>query len=75
MKYWGDVDGTIPLQPFMLQDRNWEFINNPSSDGFRLWENAAGYYAGKQKYKSEYYTSLINDGKELIQLIKENVKK
>lgn len=75
VKYWGDLMGTIPLQPFMLQDSNWEFINDPSSEAFRLWGNAANYYAGKQSIKADYYTDLLSDAKELIELIKHNNKK
>jgi hypothetical protein len=58
----------------MVQDRNWEFINDPSSNAFRLWENAAAYYAGNQNTKSEYYTQLMASAKELIQFIEQHLK-
>ena len=65
----------VPFQLHMLQDENWKFIIYPSSDGFRLWENAACYYAGKQMYKAEYYNNLITEAKGLIQLIGEVLKR
>ena len=74
LKFWNDKIGIIPIKPFMLQDTKWKFVNDPSSEAFRLWENAAGYYAGKQSVKSGYYNNLIGDSRELIQLIRQHKK-
>ena len=56
-KIWSGVLEIIYLKLFMMKDTKWKFVNVPSLDIFRLWENTAGYYAGKQSIKSGHLTS------------------
>ncbi len=59
----------------MFSNKDWEFINDPDSKGFRLYENTATYYAYKHTAMEEHYKNLLLKAIRLLELIELKIQK
>jgi hypothetical protein len=60
-------------QDKMFSPKDWEFINNPDSREFRLYENAATYYTYKNEAMAKHYKNLLHKATKLLEQIKPKI--
>lgn len=61
-------------QDKMFSPKDWEFINIPDSREFRLYENAATYYAYKNETMVQHYKNLLLKATQLMEQIKPKIQ-
>jgi hypothetical protein len=57
----------------MVNDSDWKYINNPSSQEFKDLESAALFYFYKQSVFEKYYIELNIKGSKLIEQIESEI--
>ncbi|MGB5460830.1 MAG: DUF6090 family protein [Eudoraea sp.] len=64
MKYMGLND--LYDEDYMFKSSDWDYINDPTSIGFRMLEQAAGYYFFKNQFFMEYFKKQDSLATELV---------
>lgn len=64
MKYFGLND--LFDEDYMFRSSDWDYINDPTSIGFRLREQAAGYYFFKNQFFIQYFKKQDSLAIELV---------
>ena len=64
LKYMGLND--LYDKDYMFRSSDWDYINDPTSMGFRMMEQAAGYYYFKNQFFIDYFKKQDSIGAELI---------
>jgi len=73
-KYW-DPYKEIFDDPEMFNDNEWNFINDPSSDKFRILEEVIAHYTAKHSIFKGYFIELKAKVETLKDEIKDEIKK
>ncbi|WP_297691597.1 DUF6090 family protein [uncultured Eudoraea sp.] len=53
-------------EDYMFISSDWDYINDPTSKGFRLLEQAAGYYFFKNQFLMDYFKKQDSLARELV---------
>ncbi len=71
MKYMGLNE--LYDKDYMFKSSDWDYINDPTSMGFRMMENAAGYYFFKNKFFMDYFKKQDSIATELAASINSKI--
>jgi hypothetical protein len=71
LKYMGLND--LYDEDYMFRASDWDYINDPTSIGFRMMEQAAGYYFFKNQFFMNYFKKQDSLAKALITSIKDKL--
>jgi len=62
-------------RPEMLNDNDWQFLNNPDDEKYKLLIRAFSSTAWDQRISNEYYNELIPECKKVLTLITTEIEK
>jgi len=60
-------------EDYMFRSSDWAYINDPTSMGFRLMEQAAGYYFFKNQFFMDYFKKQDSIATELAASINSKI--
>ena len=74
-KYWSRNRATGPWTPAMLDTMDdWEWINDPQSENFQLFQVLIGFYTTKQEIFRDYCIDLNIKTTQLLTIIEQDLK-
>ncbi len=68
IKYYQELSPLFK-QDIMFRKKDWEFVNNPTSEEFKALESAAAFYYFKETVFEVYYEEMLAEAERLLQSI------